>query len=104
MIKFNSHFVSGHQGAGVASYFVFLRWLFILNIFIFLLIFWVITFFQVTFDPETTYDTDLTGTGSSVFTTTVAETCMTQYSPNVSSDALSLILGFFQGTVSLGSH
>ncbi|XP_060601811.1 transmembrane channel-like protein 7 isoform X1 [Ruditapes philippinarum] len=90
--------IEGHQGAGVASYFVFLRWLFILNIFIFLLIFWVITFFQVTFDPETTYDTDLTGTGSSAFTTTVAETCTTQYNPNVTSDALSLILGFFQGT------
>ncbi|XP_053393438.1 transmembrane channel-like protein 7 isoform X2 [Mercenaria mercenaria] len=90
--------IEGYQGAGVVSYFVFLRWLFFLNIFIFLLLFWVITFFQVTFDPETTYDSDLTGSGSSAYTTTIATTCSALYSPNVTSDALTLILDFFQGT------
>ncbi|KAL4240415.1 ion transport [Mactra antiquata] len=92
--------VEGHQGMGVVSYFVFLRWLFFLNIFIFLLIFWVITFFQIVFDPEAGYDEDLLGSGEYDFSSYVnnVATCTAQYSPNVSSDALTLVLDFFQGT------
>ena len=83
------------------SYFVFLRWLFFLNFFIFLLCFWVITFFQVAF-PEADYDIDTTGVddSGSHAGVTLANTCTPQYSPNVTTDALSLILDFIQGTVS----
>ncbi|KAH3720420.1 hypothetical protein DPMN_063319 [Dreissena polymorpha] len=89
--------IEGHQGMSVVSYFTFLRWLFLLNFFIFLLIFWVITFFQVAFKATTVYDTDLIGSDSK-FNTTIAETCSASYTTNVSSDALTLILDFFQGT------
>ncbi|KAH3863483.1 hypothetical protein DPMN_026472 [Dreissena polymorpha] len=89
--------IEGHQGMSVVSYFTFLRWLFFLNFFIFLLIFWVITFFQVAFKATTVYDTDLIGSDSK-FNTTVAETCSASYTTNVSSDALTLILDFLQGT------
>ncbi|XP_052245984.1 transmembrane channel-like protein 7 [Dreissena polymorpha] len=89
--------IEGHQGMGVVSYFTFLRWLFLLNFFIFLLIFWVITFFQVAFKATTVYDTDLIGSDSK-FNTTIAETCSASYTTNISSDALTLILDFFQGT------
>ena len=87
----------GHQGIGVVSYFTFLRWLFFLNIFIFLIIFFCITFFQVAFTATTVYDSDLIGSLDS----TLATTCSGQYSTNVSSDVLTLILDFFQGTVSV---
>ena len=95
------HYFPGHQGTGVVSYFVFLRWLFFLNFLIFLLCFWVIVFFQVAF-PIADYDRSVTGVDDSASFTGVAlaDTCSGQYEPNVTSDALSLVLDFIQGTVS----
>ena len=95
------HYFPGHQGTGVVSYFVFLRWLFFLNFLIFLLCFWVIVFFQVAF-PIADYDRSVTGVDDSASFTGVAlaDTCSAQYQPNVTSDALSLVLDFIQGTVS----
>ena len=94
---------TGHQGTGVVSYFVFLRWLFFLNFFIFLLCFWVITFFQVAF-TNSNYDEDTTGVSETESLTlagvTLANDCSPQYQPNVTTDALSLVLDFIQGTVS----
>lgn len=91
--------IEGHQGTGVVSYFVFLRWLFFLNFFIFLLCFWVITFFQVAF-TEADYDKDTMGVDDSGSFPGVAtaETCSALYKPNVTTDALSLVLDFIQGT------
>ena len=96
---------AGHQGTGVVSYFVFLRWLFFLNFFIFLLCFWAIVFFQVAF-TNADYDKDTTGQDDSTTHTGVilANTCSAQYAPNVTSDALSLVLDFIQGTVSIINH
>lgn len=48
------------------------------------------------------YDEDLIGTaGAYSVAVTEATTCSAAYSPNVSTDALSLILDFVQGTVSV---
>ncbi|XP_052781485.1 transmembrane channel-like protein 7 isoform X2 [Mya arenaria] len=91
--------IEGHQGMGVVSYFTFLRWLLFLNIFIFLLLFFCITIFQVSFNSTTEYVSDLVGNDGqfSAYTTNVTS-CSSSYSPNVSSDALTRILDFFQGT------
>ena len=101
-LPYSSIYWIGHQGTGVVSYFVFLRWLFFLNFFIFLLCFWVITFFQVAF-TEADYDKDTMGVDDSGSFPGVAtaETCSDLYKPNVTTDALSLVLDFIQGTVSV---
>ncbi|KAK3579252.1 hypothetical protein CHS0354_033329 [Potamilus streckersoni] len=89
--------IEGHQGTGVVSYFVFLKWLFFLDIFLFILLFVTIVFFQITFSVSD-YDEHVKGKGSFLFTTTVADTCTASYKVNVSSDGLQVILDFIQGT------
>ena len=82
------------------SYFVFLKWLLFLNIFIFLVLFFVVVLFQVAFE-STEFDKAVTGVDdSSTFPGVIlSENCSAMYRPNVTGDALQLILDFVQGTV-----
>ena len=92
---------SGHQGTGVLSYFVFLKWLFFLNIYLFLLIFVFVVIPHIAFSSQG-YTTAVTSSG---FSTTVnitnTATCSVLYSSNVTtlSAAAHLIQDFVQGTV-----
>ena len=92
--------ISGRQGTGVVSYFNFLKWLLYLNIFIFLVLFVAIVFFQAAFNPVD-FDKAVTGVDDSAsFPGVIRSTnCTHVYQPNVSGDALQLILDFVQGTV-----
>ena len=65
-----------------------------------MLIFWVVTFFGVTFNATDSYDEDLHGNDPifiSMESTVIG--CSANYSTNASTDALSSILDFVQGTV-----
>ncbi|WAQ96057.1 TMC7-like protein [Mya arenaria] len=53
---------------------------------------------EVSFNSTTEYVSDLVGNDGQFNDTTNVEDCSSNYSPNVSSDALTLILDFFQGT------
>ena len=77
----------GQHGTGVVSYFVFLRYLLLVNVCMFLLtmFIWV---------PEAV------STSTALVSGSTAETCTAAYNVNVSSDAFTLILDFFQGSVS----
>ncbi|KAL8600899.1 hypothetical protein ACOMHN_045036 [Nucella lapillus] len=77
--------IEGHHGTGVVSYFVFLRYILLVNLCMFLLtmFIWV---------PEAILDSTALVSG------TTAHTCSAAYSVNVSSDAVTLILDFFQGS------
>lgn len=77
--------IEGHHGAGVVSYFVFLRYLLLVNICLFLLTFFI-------WIPEVILSSEAYTSGST------AETCSASYSVKVSSDILTLILDFFKGT------
>ena len=94
-----SSIFSGHQGTGVLSYFVFLKWLFFLNIYLFLLIFVFVVIPHAAFNSQG-YTTAVTNAGVSVSTTNTI-TCSVLYSNNVttSSAAADLIQDFIQGTV-----
>ncbi|KAJ8318539.1 hypothetical protein KUTeg_003630 [Tegillarca granosa] len=90
--------IEGHQGTGCVSYFVFLRWLFGLNIFLFILLFLAVTLPFVALS-SLGYGYSVTGSSTDSDTTTAA-TCSAIYtsSINVSSSASDLILDFVQGT------
>ncbi|KAK7483769.1 hypothetical protein BaRGS_00024985 [Batillaria attramentaria] len=77
--------IEGHHGAGVVSYFVFLRYLLLVNVCLFLLtmFIWV---------PEVIFSSNDYTSGST------AATCTASYNVNISSDGFTLILDFFQGT------
>ncbi|XP_070187333.1 transmembrane channel-like protein 7 isoform X2 [Littorina saxatilis] len=77
--------IEGHHGTGVVSYFVFLRYLLLVNFCMFLLsmFIWV---------PEAIHDESAYTSGST------AATCTPLYDVNVSSNAFELILDFFQGS------
>ena len=78
----------GHHGTGVVSYFVFLRYLLLVNFSMFLLTMFI-------WIPEALLDSTGPASGS------LYETCSAAYTVNVSSDAFTLLLDFFQGSVSL---
>ncbi|XP_070189314.1 transmembrane channel-like protein 7 isoform X2 [Littorina saxatilis] len=77
--------IEGHHGTGVVSYFVFLRYLLLVNFCMFLLsmFIWV---------PVVIHDESAYTSGST------AATCTPLYDVNVSSNAFELIIDFFQGS------
>ncbi|XP_076451934.1 transmembrane channel-like protein 7 isoform X2 [Babylonia areolata] len=77
--------IEGHHGTGVVSYFVFLRYLLLVNFCMFLLTMFI-------WIPEALTSATPQVSGST------AETCTAAYTVNVSSDAFTLILDFFQGS------
>ncbi|XP_046583484.1 transmembrane channel-like protein 7 isoform X2 [Haliotis rubra] len=84
--------IEGHQGTGVLSYFVFLRWMFGLNLLLFLLLFGFITVPTI-LQPSIDYSTTSTDTAVNL-----SYYCTQQYSLNISTYATELILDFIQGT------
>ena len=78
----------GHHGTGVVSYFVFLRYLLLVNLSMFLLTMFI-------WIPEAILD------GTALVSGSTADTCTAAYTVNVSSDAFTLFLDFFQGSVSV---
>lgn len=89
--------VEGHQGTGVVSYFVFLRWLFFLNLVIFILMLLFVTIPYVAFSNNG-YTYVVTGSGVSGMSVASEQTCSPLYQVNVSSDAKTLIQDFLQGS------
>ncbi|XP_061181691.1 transmembrane channel-like protein 7 isoform X2 [Saccostrea echinata] len=89
--------VEGHQGTGVVSYFVFLRWLFFLNLFIFLVMLLFVTIPFAAFSNYG-YSYAVQGEGISGLDVASAGTCTPLYTVNVSSDAATLIQDFLQGS------
>ncbi|XP_062581702.1 transmembrane channel-like protein 7 isoform X2 [Saccostrea cucullata] len=89
--------VEGHQGTGVVSYFVFLRWLFFLNLFIFVLMLLFVTIPYAAFSNYG-YSYAVQGEGISGLDVASAGTCTPLYTVNVSSDAATLIQDFLQGS------
>ena len=89
----------GHQGTSAVSYFVFLKFLFFLNIIIFLTTFICIVFFQVTFDT-TDFSRETTGYDNSSQYPGLeqSETCTQEYIVNTTS-GFSVFLDLLQGTV-----
>ncbi|XP_060079989.1 transmembrane channel-like protein 7 [Ylistrum balloti] len=90
--------IEGQQGAGVLSYFVFLRTLFKLNIAIFLLMFIFVTLPAIVNFSSNGYTSAVTGTGIGGVDVATAQTCSASYTVNVSSNAATLIADFLQGT------
>ncbi|CAC5378720.1 TMC [Mytilus coruscus] len=92
--------IEGHQGTGVLSYFVFLKWMFFLNIYLFLIMFWFVVFPPVAFNKESTYTTDVTGTSVSGVSTTNTDLCSTNYDTSLvySTSGGSVVQDFIQGT------
>ncbi|KAL5018437.1 hypothetical protein ScPMuIL_004159 [Solemya velum] len=94
--------IEGNQGSGVLSYFVFMKWLFFLNIFIFALQFIFILLPQVIW-PTGSYATSVTGAGNSlssdiIVNTTRANTCSALYTVNVTTASYKVVQDFLQGT------
>ncbi|XP_033739137.1 transmembrane channel-like protein 7 isoform X4 [Pecten maximus] len=90
--------IEGQQGAGVLSYFVFLRTLFKLNIAIFFLMFIFVTLPASVNFSSNGYTSAVTGTGIGGVDVATAQTCSANYEVNVSSDAATVIVDFLQGT------
>ncbi|XP_041363447.1 transmembrane channel-like protein 7 isoform X2 [Gigantopelta aegis] len=86
------HWIEGHHGSGVLSYFVFLRWMFGLNMLLFVLL---TGFLVVPRALLPTVDYSVSSTDSAV---QLAYTCSAAYTINMTSSAKDLVLGFFQGT------
>ncbi|XP_048248719.1 transmembrane channel-like protein 7 isoform X1 [Haliotis rufescens] len=84
--------IEGHQGTGVLSYFVFLRWLFGLNFVLFLLLFGFITVPMI-LQPAINYSGTSTDTAVNL-----SYYCTELYILNISTNAAELILDFIQGT------
>ncbi|XP_067672154.1 transmembrane channel-like protein 7 isoform X1 [Haliotis asinina] len=84
--------IEGHQGTGVLSYFVFLRWMFGLNMLLFLLLFGFITVPTI-LQPSIDYNSTSTDT-----TVNLSYYCTQHYTLNISTYATELILDFIQGT------
>ena len=96
---YSINLITGHQGTGVLSYFIFLRWLFLLNIAIFCLVFFFIVIPYVAFASEG-YTSAVLGDGTvSGVDTSKEATCSPLYVVNVSSSASTLIQDFLQGSV-----
>ncbi|KAK3089292.1 hypothetical protein FSP39_002448 [Pinctada imbricata] len=90
--------IEGHQGTGVVSYFVFLRWLFFLNIAIFVLMFLFVVIPYLAFG-SLGYTSEVIGDGSvSGVDISKEGTCSPLYTVNVSSSASTLIQDFLQGS------
>lgn len=89
--------VEGHQGTGVVSYFVFLRWLFFLNLFIFLLIMLFVTIPYIV-SANAGYTYRVQGTSISGVNVANEQTCSPLYVVNVSSSAQTLVQDFLQGS------
>lgn len=100
-------FILGHQGAGVLSYFVFMKWLFFLNILIFALQFIFILVPQVAW-TSSSYSSAVTGAGNSLNTNTVnttrADTCSANYIVTTDTASYKVATDFLQGTVSITEH
>ncbi|XP_021352352.1 transmembrane channel-like protein 7 isoform X1 [Mizuhopecten yessoensis] len=90
--------IEGQQGAGVLSYFVFLRTLFKLNIAIFVLMLIFVTLPAIVNFSSNGYTVAVTGTGIGGVDVATAQTCSANYDVNISTDAASLIVDFLQGT------
>ncbi|XP_045211369.2 transmembrane channel-like protein 7 [Mercenaria mercenaria] len=90
--------IEGHQGTGVVSYFVFLKFLLFLNVFIFLATFIVVIFFQVAFD-STSFTKETTGFDNSSQSPGVilSQNCTTRYQVNETS-GFQVVLDLIQGT------
>ncbi|CAH1795474.1 unnamed protein product [Owenia fusiformis] len=89
--------IEGHFGAGVVSYFTFLKWLFFLNIYIMLLFGVFIVLPQVVF-PSVDYNSNVTGNGTSV-NLSATMVCSANYNVTVDpTNYQQLILDFLQGT------
>jgi hypothetical protein len=97
--KEHTFFSPGHQGTGVVSYFVFLKFLLFLNVFIFLTTLSVVVFFQVTFD-STDFTKETTGYDNSTHSPGVilSQNCTDRYHVKKTS-GFQLILDLIQGTV-----
>ncbi|XP_071128765.1 transmembrane channel-like protein 7 isoform X5 [Mytilus edulis] len=92
--------IEGHQGTGVLSYFVFLKWMFFLNLYLFLIMFWFVVFPPIVFNAESTYTTDVTGTSVSGVSTTNTATCTSEYDTSLvySTSGARVVQDFIQGT------
>ncbi|XP_069124755.1 transmembrane channel-like protein 7 isoform X3 [Argopecten irradians] len=90
--------IEGQQGAGVVSYFVFLRTLFKLNIVIFLLMFLFVTIPASVKLSSNGYTMAVTGSGIGGVDVATSQTCSANYNVNVSSDGATVIVDFLQGT------
>ena len=98
----------GHFGSGVASYFLFLRWIFFLNLWMFLLVAVFVVVPRMMFRPGDVTSVDDLSMESEIYATVspnvtelanVTE-CSLRYQVNVShTDAGQLVLDFLQGTV-----
>lgn len=84
--------VLGHFGAGVITYFQFLKWLFQLNLLIAFLLFLFIILPEAVLDAQP-YPNTTVGL--------VAEACSAAYEVNKTDVWYEHILDFFQGTVSI---
>ncbi|XP_056020163.1 transmembrane channel-like protein 7 isoform X5 [Ostrea edulis] len=89
--------VEGHQGTGVVSYFVFLRWLFFLNLVIFLMMLLFVTIPYISF-TNSGYSYAVIGDGISGVDVSKESTCSPLYTVNVSSSAATLVQDFLQGS------
>ncbi|XP_050394556.1 transmembrane channel-like protein 7 [Patella vulgata] len=86
----NLRSIEGHQGTGVVSFFVLLRWLFGLNIVLCLITFFFVNV-PVIFFNEEVYSTSLPAYS-------LVQTCTNNYTVTLSSDPLQQFLDFFLGT------
>ncbi|XP_046583487.1 transmembrane channel-like protein 7 [Haliotis rubra] len=84
--------IEGHHGTGVLSYFVFLRWMFGLNVLLFLLMFGFITVPTI-LQPSIDYSASSTEPGVAQ-----AYTCTQSYKEAPTTDLVQFMLHVFQGT------
>lgn len=86
--------IEGHQGTGVLSYFVFLKWILFLNVYLFLLIFGFIIIPTLAF-PSAGYTTQVLGSSGSTSNTA---TCSVRYNLTYATSGASVIQDFIQGS------
>ncbi|XP_071107730.1 transmembrane channel-like protein 7 [Haliotis cracherodii] len=86
------HSIEGHHGTGVLSYFVFLRWMFGLNILLFLLMFGFITVPTI-LQPAIDYTATSTDTAVSQ-----SYSCTQTYKETATTDVVQFMLHVIQGT------